>query len=161
MSVPRRPFASFVCLLSVLALGGCGKAGTLTGKVTYNGQPVARATVSFLAEGGKTSVTVKCDDQGVYTAVVPLGTARVGVHNVDQAAPDMMMMRMMSQATQQAGEKNAKGEIEKSVQSMQKQVGSARGSGVAIPARYNAPEKSGLEVEIKGGRQTFDIPLAD
>src|SRR5262249_23343131 len=119
---PMRYLAQLVLLTAVLMLAGCGKNGTLTGKVTYKGEPVPKATVIFLCENQQ-AFTVKCDEQGVYSVKLPIGKAQVGVNNVDQVAPSMMG-KMMSQ--QQSG-KDSKANIEKSIQDMQQQIG---GGGV-------------------------------
>src|SRR5262249_1295009 len=78
-----------------LVLAGCGTGGPLTGKVTYKGEPIPKATVSFLCEN-KQVFTVKCDDQGNYTIKLPIGTAQVVVSNIDQVAP-ALMGKMMAQ----------------------------------------------------------------
>ena len=92
----RRSLARLVPLIAALLLAGCGKNGTLTGKVTYRGQPVPKANVYFLC-ADNTSKSVKCDDQGNYTIQLPIGTAQVCVNNVDQAAPAQMAQMMAKQ----------------------------------------------------------------
>lgn len=152
----RRCLARLVALAAVLVLAGCGENGTLTGKVTYRGQPVPKANVYFLCED-KTSKSVKCDDLGNYTIKLPIGKAQVCVNNVDQVAPAMMSQMI---AKQQSG-KDTKADIEQSIKTMEKEIGDGRGGSVAVPRKYNTAESSGLIVHVAGGKQLLDIPLVD
>jgi hypothetical protein len=154
--LPRCCLAQLMPLAMVLLLFGCGTNGTLTGKVTYKGEPMPRATVSFLCENQQ-AFTVKCDDKGDYTIKLPIGRAQVVVNNVDQVAPAIMGKMM----TQQQGGKDATAEIAQSIQAMQMQIGSGGAGGVAVPGKYNRLETSGLTVDVAGGKQRYDIALRD
>src|SRR5437763_12292637 len=71
----------FAVCLAALALGGtvgCGGGkGTVSGKVSYNGQPVTDGRVSFLGPDG-IPVEARIEPNGEYRAVdVPLGEAKV------------------------------------------------------------------------------------
>ena len=150
-------WAKFVPAVVIL-LTGCGKIGTLTGQVTYKGAPVSKATIIFLSENGRAE-SVKCDNDGNYKIKLPLGKARVAVHNTDQAAPTMMMQGM-SKSAQQSNGRRSSSDIEKGIISVQKEW--AGGTGAAsIPAKYNSADKSGLMVDVAGGSQKYDMPLGD
>jgi Carboxypeptidase regulatory-like domain len=57
-----------------------GPTGTVEGKVTYKGKPLAGAYVTFHPEKGKKVFSGKLDEDGTYTAKdVPVGKARVTV----------------------------------------------------------------------------------
>jgi hypothetical protein len=69
-------------LLGAMSLTGCGDSGpptgTVSGTVTAAGKPVASATVMFsIKKGGSGSGMT--DDEGKYSAQVPLGDAKVAV----------------------------------------------------------------------------------
>jgi hypothetical protein len=71
-----------VCV-TLLGVVGCGDSGPptgkVTGKVTYNGNPVNGGSVFFaLKKGGAGTGTIAED--GTYTAQVPLGEATVTVN---------------------------------------------------------------------------------
>lgn len=71
-----------VVVLGMVCLTGCGDSGpptgTVTGTVTAAGKPVANATVLFSANKGGNGSGMT-DEQGKYTAQVPLGDAKVAV----------------------------------------------------------------------------------
>lgn len=76
-------FASLA--LSVVFLAGCGGAqfGSVSGKVTLDGEPLAGATVEFSPEGGSPAYGVT-DEQGRYTLLFSADQkgAAVGQHRV-------------------------------------------------------------------------------
>src|ERR1043165_1024662 len=66
-------------LLFFPALGCATKKSPVTGKVTYQDQPVASATVSFYG-AGNVVVNVKTNSEGTYSATdVPVGKVKVSV----------------------------------------------------------------------------------
>jgi hypothetical protein len=69
-------------LLIGLSLAGCGgkgiKTGTVYGKVTLDGQPLAEGTISFTAVDGSTPTAGgKITDGNYNVAAVPRGTHKV------------------------------------------------------------------------------------
>jgi hypothetical protein len=138
---------SAVCV----SLLGCGKGGGLvpvTGKVTYKDQPVAGATVTFVPEGGTPAIGVT-DANGVYTLNTQglpgtvKGNHKVGITKVASAAealsPTPGDMKKM-----QTGPKTPDPKSE-------------------IPAKYAAPQASGLTVVVSGdkAKDVFDLQLKD
>lgn len=88
--------AKVVALLAVLSLVGCGgkeegSGRPVTGKVTYNGQAVADATVTFV--GLANSAFGRTDAEGkfqLHTALgekVPVGDYQVTVTKIDAPPP--------------------------------------------------------------------------
>jgi hypothetical protein len=76
-----RPAAWAVLVLALGGLTGCGgpELGTVTGVVTYRGEPVATGQVSFLGADG-VPVCGEIDPDGTYRATgVPVGEAVVTV----------------------------------------------------------------------------------
>jgi hypothetical protein len=149
-----------LALASVLAmLHGCGGYGKLSGKVTYKGQAVPKATITFLCDNGQVK-DATADDSGNYTVPkIPVGRARIGVKNFTQGMMDMQAQYM---GKMQSGEKDSKANIQQSVESMQKQAGGgSSGTYVRLPEQAIDPEKSGISVEITGGSQQFNIEVPD
>jgi hypothetical protein len=150
-----------VCLAIAVAfaavgLVGCGgstmpKIYPATGTVTWKGQPLADATVSFVPSVGAPS-DGKTDAQGKFTIMTNgkpgarAGACKVTVSKFSGAAPSMPaaptpedMMKMY--------EKKKKGEVEKG----------------EIPAKYGRPDTSGLTAEVTtdGAKNVFPFDLKD
>jgi len=65
-----------VALLLTMTLAGCSEARNeleVTGKVTLEGEPIPRGTITFLAADGSTPVGGGVIQEGTYTAKVPPG----------------------------------------------------------------------------------------
>jgi hypothetical protein len=127
---------SYFVLLVALAATGCsekgGSTGTVSGTVTYNGQPVPVGTISFLAEDGR-SMTGELKSDGTYKVdKVPTGKNKVAVQ------------------TPAARGANAPADI---------MGNTTQVKPVPIPEKYGDNSKSGLSLEVKKGTQTFDITL--
>jgi len=71
-------------LCSVLLLGviGCSKTGTITGKVKYNGEPVAIGVIQFIPEKGK-AVSANIADGEYKAERVPVGPCVVTVSTAE------------------------------------------------------------------------------
>jgi len=69
----------FVCLF----LNGCGddsKTGTVSGKVTVNGEiPMDGSSINFVSSDGKSSSAGDTLKQGKYSTTVPIGTVKVEI----------------------------------------------------------------------------------
>jgi len=123
--------------LLVLASGGCGSAaGTVSGKVSYQGKPLPGGYVNFQSEGDKSVLkTSRIKEDGSYSVSgLPLGPAKISVQGLSA--------RRLAALPGQ-GEKNSQPE--------QKEV--------FVPPQYGNTEKSGLTYEVKPGSQPHDIEL--
>ena len=145
-----------VVALGAIGLAGCGgstmpKIYPATGTVTWKGEPLADATVSFVPSVGAPS-DGKTDAQGkfaIMTNGMPgarAGACKVTVSKFAGAAPSMPaapkpedMMKMY--------EKKKKGEVEKG----------------EIPAKFGRPDTSGLSAEVttEGAKNVFTFDLKD
>ncbi|MCY3014955.1 MAG: hypothetical protein NT171_09725 [Planctomycetota bacterium] len=147
-----------VAVVASLAIGltGCGgpaqpKLYPATGTVTWKGEPLADATVSFVPSVGAPS-DGKTDAQGkfaIMTNGMPgarAGACKVTVSKFAGAGASMPaaakpedMMKMY--------EKKKKGEVEKG----------------EIPAKYGRPDTSGLAAEVTadGAKNMFTFDLKD
>src|SRR5262245_41062012 len=71
-----------VLSLLMIGIGGCGSKGTLSGKVTYKGNPLPQGTrIIFLnVQTDRPAMTeIKGDDGAYICEAVPLGEAQVGI----------------------------------------------------------------------------------
>ena len=145
-----------VVALGAIGLAGCGgstmpKIYPATGTVTWKGEPLADATVSFVPSVGAPS-DGKTDAQGKFTIMTNgkpgarAGACKVTVSKFAGAAPSMPaapkpedMMKMY--------EKKKKGEVEKG----------------EIPAKFGRPDTSGLSAEVttEGAKNVFNFDLKD
>ena len=145
-----------VVVLGAIGLAGCGgstmpKIYPATGTVTWKGEPLADATVSFVPSVGAPS-DGKTDAQGKFTIMTNgkpgarAGACKVTVSKFAGAAPSMPaapkpedMMKMY--------EKKKKGEVEKG----------------EIPAKFGRPDTSGLSAEVttEGAKNVFTFDLKD
>lgn len=148
---------SILCALGV-AVVGCGGDGPelarVKGKVTYNGQPVAGATVTFMPTTGPLATGVT-DSSGEFTLTTTgkpgavLGKHRVGITKMAAAGeggaagmtPDDMKKMQMEQM-KGGGDETVKSEI---------------------PEKYADPKSSGLEATVSSNasENEFEYTLTD
>jgi hypothetical protein len=131
-------------------LPGCGGAtGTLSGKVTLDGQPVTTGTVLFTNGNSAQNAMVSIQSDGTYKAEgVAVGDMKVGVTAPPPNASSMP--------------KGAKGPPPGIPADHPQAKLYSQGSttpGFDIPKEYSNPETSNLTVKVEGGQQTYDIAL--
>jgi hypothetical protein len=143
---------------SAAMLIGCGgdpskpKLGRVSGKVTYNGQPVPKGVVSFVPSGGPgaqtgQSATGEIGPDGSYTLTTfDRGDGAVlGEHTV------LVLAREDDPAIQGKGMPipDSKGQLKiKPPKSL-------------VPEKYATAEKSPLRFTVKEGSNVYDIELKD
>jgi hypothetical protein len=149
--------------LLALALGltaGCGPKSPIpakvSGKVTYNGNPV---------QGG--NITFHSKDRGSYSATLGEG----GVYEIS-ALPDGELVVTVETESINPNKKTPAYGGGRGAAIDQKYMEAMKKSGapintdqsknyVKIPAKYAKEESSGLTVTLKAGKQTQDFPLTD
>jgi len=124
----------------VASLPGCGKAqrerGVVTGKVTYNGEPLRFGTVIFEPETGQYATGI----------IQPDGTFEMETRGEGKGAPvGKCKVRFVCFANQDPAAKPVEPEN-----------GAIPGEGLAIgpsliPERYLSSETSGITVDVKPG----------
>ena len=149
-----RLFACVVaCSLVCLACIGCGpdgpELGTVSGKVTMDGQPLTNALGTFQPEAGGRASIGKTDANGQYTLVwverqgAVIGSHKVSVTTIKESETVAEMSSdsdaYMDQATGDASAYD-KAEVTE-----------------PIPARYNVSTE--LVKEVKAGDNTIDLEL--
>ena len=151
----RVRFLSVASLLLTSGLLGCSGGdkqapATVSGSLSYNGQPVKAGTMQFhTADGVPYSAQIAPD--GTYTATdLPTGEMVVTVEtesiNPNKAAPKGgdAARRMKMQVQQPAPGTTTAGDLY-----------------VKIPRKYADPKSSPLKVTLERGRQTYDFTLTD
>jgi hypothetical protein len=132
----------FSFLVATLAVTGCGSGvGSVTGKVTYGGQPLPSGTVIFHAPDGRTGHSAIGQDGSYEIRDVPVGTVRVSVQSHSRI-PDGLSKAAMRDPDFKAPKTLPQGL-----------------RLVNIPQRYGNPSRSGLRYAVISGRQTYDITL--
>jgi Carboxypeptidase regulatory-like domain len=142
--------------LATLAVlfAGCASRGDLprtvpvSGKVTYKGQPVEGATVSFIGEGETRTATARTAADGTFhlmtldaQGAMP-GQYTVVVHKMEMP-PEPTKPLSMEEAAKLGNQPLPQPKR-------------------LLPAKYSDAANSPLKFEVKGGQpNTFDLPLAD
>jgi len=125
---------------------GSGGTGTVTGKVTYQGNVVKGGTVTFI---GKTQNSVaQIGEDGKYTAEkVPVGEVKIAVETKSLASRAALAGR---------------GSLPKEIAGKGTQLSpeDAQRRYVPIPTNYASADTSGLTYTVKAGSQEHDLPLA-
>jgi hypothetical protein len=143
--------AGIFCLLVVVT--GCSSYGSISGKVTYQNRPLTGGTVLFTSSSGKGSQSSPIREDGSYTITkMPIGLAKVAI----QSASGQQSKGIKGPP---AGMMPKAGQMPEGVKSGVYNPSATKGPGEDIPDKYGDPEVSGLTFQVKGGAQTFDIPL--
>jgi hypothetical protein len=124
-----------LALLAVTAVGCGSSAGTVTGKVTFQGEPITIGTIAFIGPTGKVvSATIR---DGAYTASdVETGLATVTVTSHE---PSPMMHPPTGPDPSAPPPPPLK--------------------YVPIPDRYSNAKRSGVTYTVRPGKQTYDVAL--
>ncbi len=140
--------ASLTCLI----LLGCGgeDLGSVTGKVTMDGQPLPNAIVTFVPEGGGRTGIGKTDANGEYTLVfaggegATIGKNKVAVTTAPEAAE---VSGMRSDSPEYAAQASGGTMSDYSKPAVIEK----------IPARYN--KSTELTFDVTSGSNVYDIEL--
>lgn len=139
----------FVALAMLAVLPACSKAiktEGVTGVVTYNGEPLADATVKFIPTDGTGSQSYgKTNEKGEYKLQTLLGAADAGT------TPGEYKVTVDCIETVETGnmiEENGETKPETVAESL-------------IPAKYNNAETSGLTATVAPGDNTINFDLSD
>jgi hypothetical protein len=118
----------------VLAVPGCGGTGDISGRVSFKGTPLSGGRVTFTSpQNNNASVYGLIGEGGRYQVTgCPAGPVRITVQTV-------VPRRDGGQGT--------------------KPGPGARPASSTIPVRYADPDKSGLDYNVRRGRQEHDIDL--
>ena len=146
----RSALASALALVTALPTG-CGPSGSVPvakvrGTITYRGNPVAKASISFIPEkAGTIPALATTDENGVYTLGTygtkdgaPIGPCRVAISLTGPSPP---LPEHLAKAEAAAETLRMPGKP-------------------LIPTKYFSPDTSGLKVEVLPGKNNvFDFVL--
>ena len=135
--------------LAALVAAGCsggGISGTapVAGTVTYKGQPVEGAAVSFIGDGEGSRVATATSGAG--------GTYELMTADTKGALPGQYSVTVTKTQTSGGGP-----------QSMEEaaKAPAAPTSEELLPAKYSSPGTTPLKLEVKSGSNTIDLTLED
>jgi len=144
--------AGLVAIALCGVLAGCGKRGpklaVVTGKVTLDGQPVAKALVTFVPVDGSITSAGFSDANGIY---------RLGCHLGEGAVIGQHRVSVRSQPSDQGGPVSTSHDPDESAYKAGPENGRPKVFVDPIPARYN--EKSEVVREVKAGTNVIDLEL--
>jgi hypothetical protein len=154
----NRPAGLLASLVVFAALGyGCGSDDGLgrrypvSGKVTYNGKPLAKGSISFIPDDPKTGRAAS-------------GSIVEGNYSLTTQAPDDGALPGSYKVTVQAAEVDLTNASEKAKKSGmmidQRDIAKAKRTNL-IPTKYLLPESSGLTAQVKAQSNKIDFPLTD
>ena len=133
-------------LLLAVTVVGCGPANpTVSGVVTFRGQPLPSGTVLFHVADGRVEHSALGPDGHYTIANAPLGPVRITVQSHPAAPAGLPSRGGPPPAAPKELEPTAK---------EQRDVRYGR-----IPTRYGSAEQSGLTYTVTAGSQTHDIGL--
>src|SRR6516225_7214382 len=123
-------FPATLSAIVALMAGGCGsRTGTVSGKVTYHGQPLTSGLVIFVAADGKVTQPAGIEVDGSYIAEkVPVGQQAICVETHPVSGGDG------------GGKKDQ-----------------PRPRYIPLPEKYKDAKQSGLTLDVKSGRNVRDI----
>lgn len=139
--------ALVVGIAALACLSGCqAKTSSVSGKVTYEGKPVAGGSVILYCQD-KQIVRGIIGTEGNFTIPnVPLGTATATVHAHTQVPPGLQFKQKRIPPV-------IDGPIPPRIDPAN------AGAAALIPERFGVPEESGLNLTVDRPRLVFNIDL--
>jgi hypothetical protein len=141
------------CILVVALCLGCGQNNPLgtvpvSGKVTYNGQPVEGATISFNPDGdGRPATAISGSDGSYSLATLNWPGSVPGSYTVVVRKSDLALASTQPVTMEEALKLNNR------PPPPPKEL---------LPVKYGDATKSPLKAEVKkGAKNAIDLPLAD
>jgi hypothetical protein len=167
----------FVLVCGVVALVGCSRpTGTISGKVTYKGEPVKIGNISFVSTEGQTTVSAILAEDGTYTIpTISVGSCKVCV-DTSSFNPKTTSSAKGSYGAK-GGKDGKEGKSDKvepkpldpstskipegyhPSNPMDTPASKNKARYTAIPEKYAKPESTDLTYTVVAGSQTFDIEL--
>jgi hypothetical protein len=141
----RHRFVAACVLVALACASGCGsRTATVSGRVTYQGKPVANG-----------SVIVYCSDKQIVRGNISAD----GTYSIPNVPPGTSVVTVQSHMRVPAGLRLHQSPPPSSGGPIPPTVDPADTDRIMIPQRYGFPEESGLVVMVEDGPVTFDIDL--
>jgi len=140
-----------LALAVLLGVTGCGTGptGSVSGKVSYLGNPVKGGNVIFSAQNGKKSVMAPIGEDGSYTVSdVPVGDVKIAVQTkaLGVLAATAKISSIPANSPMRSGSKISPEDAARRF--------------VQIPDNYEDTESSGLTYVVQKGSQEHNITLS-
>ncbi len=150
-----RGFVGVACLAAVVLAAGCGRGrGDVSGKVTFNNEPIPWGRIHFFSEGGNNEVLHSPIVNGKYQIdKCPSGPVKIAVESF--RAPGKPGAEMENEKLAQGFKGMAMMKDRSEGPPLE-----VAGKYVEIPERYKDAEQSGLTYTVQAGPQEHDIPLS-
>lgn len=150
-SVPATLAATLLSVCGLATLG-CGEPGvpadaaTVKGVVTYNGEPVSGATVTFRSDENRSAIG-KTNEQGEYTLNSPQipGGAAPGNYTITVTKLEQVETESITEEHPDYGKPRPPAPEPKHL----------------LPKKYGQASTSGLEARIEQGANTVPLELTD
>jgi hypothetical protein len=130
------------------------------GKVTYQGKPVAGATVAFLAPGAPRLAVGTTDNAGSFrlTTYEPNDGAVLGSHVVTVSKRSLVSNSTIPTVEEVTSGQLSTEEINAAIDRSSLEMAKARSE---LPVKYADRKTSDLHLEVVDGENVFEIELAD
>lgn len=128
-------FGVVVCCIGLAGCSGDAALGTVSGKVTLDGQPLADGTIAFNSVDGKSPTAGGKITDGNYSVEVPKGAQKVIINSA----------KVVGTRPAYEGDPNSP------VINITEEI---------LPEKYSSPLKTELTVEVSGKSMTKDFPLS-
>jgi hypothetical protein len=127
-----RTYGLICTAAAVLFLTGCSSQGTVSGKVSFNGKPLPGGLVSLYDSEGQTRSG---------------GIGKEGNYTVSNVAPGKAQVFVVTLSERP------------SIRQPENKNSTSLGEYVAIPPKYMDKDQSGITLDVKTGKQDFDIQM--
>jgi hypothetical protein len=147
------------CISGMMVFAGCSSngrsfpTGEVSGKITFKGEPISLGKVTFISTGPAGDFGTGTINDGAYTLDAPLGLCKIEVQmdtddNKNAIPPQQMkMIKAKMKAMKDQGMK------------VPDELPVTKKSTFSLPDKYKFAAKSGLELEVKSGKQSKDWDL--
>lgn len=136
------PTRHIVILLLAISLSGCrDKVGSISGKVTFKGQPIPVGTVTYFGQKNKVVVADLSEDGSYIVDQLPVGMAAITVET-----PNVQPFAL------KPGDPPPPPGVVSSAYFL---------PNIRIPDHYVNRETSGLRLDVQEGPQVLDLTLTE
>jgi hypothetical protein len=144
---------------------GLGKRFPVSGKVTYNGSPLEKGSISFIPEDAKSGVgATGAIANGLYTLATGGGNdgARAGKYKVTITAKEDTTAKAKADFEKARAARRDSGATETLAVIPRQFAAKAEATAKSlIPAGYGNPSTTNLTAEVKEESNSIDFPLSD
>ncbi len=146
-------------VVALMALTGCSRGsrtfptGIVSGKVTFKGEPISLGKITFITKEGSGDFGTGIINDGAYTLDAPLGLCKIEIQmqtDQNKYAVSPQQMKMIKSKMKAMKDQGMNVPDEPPV---------TKRSTFTLPEKYKYADKSGLEFDVKTGKQTWDKDL--